>query len=344
MHTTPSWTEALQALVPRLGGVAAQLPAWVAAWGPGLQRGVLAAFAVAVLLLTARRLGHSAAGWLAGLPTVTGPALAWLALDHGAAFASAAASGGVVGGAACALFALGYGRASARCARAASLLQALLVSGLPLAVLALWQLQGGMGLKTTLVCLPPEAGMGGDWLPPLLLPATLALCASCAAALPAGRAEAAGATRQPGASGWAATAAVSGLVSMLACLLAPALGPFWVGVLSSPPLLAAAVAWELHREPGADSVARFLRGYTRGLIGRSVFVALFGVLLTPAGLLAAAAMATGGTLLTIWVTARGMGRAPAARRQEGRGGLAPGAGPVAGHRAPGCTDVADAGR
>lgn len=52
------------------------------------------------------------AGLLAGLPTVTGPALLWLSLDHGAAYAVNAAIGSVAACAVCALFALAYERAS----------------------------------------------------------------------------------------------------------------------------------------------------------------------------------------------------------------------------------------
>lgn len=47
-------------------------------------KAMLTAATVAALLALARLFGHRLAGILAGLPTVTGPALLWLALDHGA--------------------------------------------------------------------------------------------------------------------------------------------------------------------------------------------------------------------------------------------------------------------
>lgn len=50
-------------------------------------RGLIAAQAVAALLLVARQGGRGMAGLLAGLPTVTGPALVWLVLDQGPVFA-----------------------------------------------------------------------------------------------------------------------------------------------------------------------------------------------------------------------------------------------------------------
>src|SRR5687768_17128769 len=67
---------------------------------------------VALLLIAGRCFGRRTAGMLAGLPTVTGPALLWLSLDHGAAYAVDAAIGSVAACAVCALFALAYERAS----------------------------------------------------------------------------------------------------------------------------------------------------------------------------------------------------------------------------------------
>jgi len=92
-------------------------------------------------------------------------------------------------------------------------------------------------------------------------------------------------------------------VSGVTALAAPQVGPFWAGVLASPPLIAAAVAINLHvtapsRSDGA--VARFLRGYAAGLIGRSGFAALFGALLAPTGVIAAVLLATAiGCLATL---------------------------------------------
>ena len=105
---------------------------------PGaLARGALTALVIGVLLLSAQRFGRGAAGLLAGLPTVTGPAMLWLALDRGEAFAAAAAVGAVAAGIACAVFALGYGLASRRHGPLAALGIALLASALPLPWLAL---------------------------------------------------------------------------------------------------------------------------------------------------------------------------------------------------------------
>ena len=243
-------------------------------------RGLITALVVAALLLLARHGGRGRAGLLAGLPTVTGPALVWLALDHGAAFTVQASAGAVAAGAPCALFALGYGRWGLAHGRLAALGAGLLLSALGL---LLW---------------PP-----GAWPLAVMLVAVVLCCAVCMAALPQTggvRAVPSGPAGRPQAAAWLATVGVAGLVSLLTSLLALRVGPLWAGVLSSPPLLAAAVALELHRQGCTTSVLQFLRGYTAGLIGRSVFVAVFGVTLQPLGLLTALAVATGLALAIGW--------------------------------------------
>ena len=275
-----------------------------------LLRGAVSAAAVAALLLAGQRGGRDVAGLLAGLPTVTGPALVWLALDRGRDFASQAAVGAVLAGAACAVFALAYARSCL--------------------VLRRWP---ALAVASAL-SMPP---LGLLWLPPVPLPLAFGLVAlvcmvcsccvtacmsacrtACMTALPpvATRAahavatangadgRAAGAAARPGLS----TAAVAGVVTALASLLAPHLSPVAAGALTSPPLLAAAVAWELHRQHCRAPVLVFLRGYTAGLVGRCACVAAFGALLLPAGLMQAAAVASMLALALGWVTGRWMGR------------------------------------
>ena len=155
-----------------------------------LLRGVISAVVVIALLLAAKRWGRETAGLLAGLPTVTGPAMLWLSLDNGAAF-------------------------------------------------------------------PGEAALG---------------------------------------------AVLAGAVSAMASLLAPQLTAAAAGALTSPPLLAVATAWKLHRQGFPARVLDFLRGYTAGLVGRCAFVALFGALLVPVGLLPALAAAMSLVLALAWGT------------------------------------------
>jgi hypothetical protein len=278
---------------------------WAALPG-ALARGALTAVVIGVLLLAAQRFGRSAVGLLSGLPTVTGPAMLWLALDRGAAFASTAAVGAVAAGIACALFALGYGLASRRRRPPAALGFALLASALPLPWLALpqWPVALWLALASA-VCLACQGALGVlvqiERDTPRPLRAATDPSAVAATATPPVR---------PG-RGWLTTAVVSGVVSALAAALAGTVGPFWAGMLTSPPLLAAAVAYELHRRQGGRSDALgFLHGYAAGLLGRGLFVTAFGVLLPASGPGAAFAAAVALSLVAGWLSGIRLDRRP----------------------------------
>lgn len=273
---------------------------------PGaLLRGVLTAVLVGALLLVALRWGRGAAGLLAGLPTVTGPALLWLALDRDTAFAVGAAAGAVAAGIACALFAVGYGLACRRQPAAMAVGLATAAAALPLPWLD--QPHWPLALWLALASAAAVTGQGA-----------LSLLAAAQRA-GAGRASAPVAASARARGGWLTTAAVSGLVSAVAAALAGALGPFWAGMLTSPPLLAAAVAVELHRRGNVGETLTFLRGYAAGLLGRGLFVATFGALVPAAGAASAFAVALLVSLVAGGVSAHRLGRPAAtmlAREQE----------------------------
>jgi hypothetical protein len=86
--------------------------------------------------VAAARFGPSVAGWLAGLPVVTGPILFVLALENGKDFASAAACSSAAGVLAMVGFSLAYAHASRRFGWQACLPLALLVWALCVAVVA----------------------------------------------------------------------------------------------------------------------------------------------------------------------------------------------------------------
>lgn len=229
-------------------------------------KAVLTAISVALLLTVAQFFGRRAAGVLAGLPTVTGPALIWLALEFGAGYAVEAAIGSIAACAMCALFALAYERASRR----AGILVAL-----------------ALGIAVSAIAAPPLHWLSAD-LPLALLVAAVASVAVYGV-MPDALEEAAPARRLPGEL--VVTAVISGLVSGVVALAAPQVGPFWVGVLASPPLIAAAVAVHQHSREGNPSVRRFLRGYVGGLLGRAAFAASFALLIAPMGVTTAALVA-----------------------------------------------------
>jgi hypothetical protein len=230
-------------------------------------KAVLTAITVALLLWVARLFGRRLAGLLAGLPTVTGPALIWLGLEYGAGYAAEAAIGSISACLLCAVFAFAYERASRRF----GIWLALAVSCIACVAVA-----------------PPLAGLDGKMILALL-------CAGAGAgfvytAIPDAL-ESARKARNPAGEIWL-TALVSGAVSGAVAVTAPQSGPFWTGVLASPPLIAAVIAMHQHAHAGNASVRTFLRGYVAGLLGRAAFGAGFALLVTPFGVASAALLAT----------------------------------------------------
>ncbi len=104
---------------------------------------------------------------------------------------------------------------------------------------------------------------------------------------------------------------VAGIVSAAVALAAPALDAFWTGVLTSPPLLATAVAWVLHRHGNAADAICFLHVYPADLVGRGAFAALVGAFVAERGIAADLALALGASLAIGRVGALQASRAPA---------------------------------
>jgi len=69
---------------------------------------VLTPLLIAAASLAGRRWGPAVGGWFVGLPLTSGPIALFLALDHGAGFAAAAAVGSLTGALAEAAFCLAY--------------------------------------------------------------------------------------------------------------------------------------------------------------------------------------------------------------------------------------------
>jgi hypothetical protein len=217
-------------------------------------KAMLTATTVALLLTVAQLFGRRAAGVLAGLPTVTGPALLWLVLENGASYAVEAATGSVVGCALCALFAFVYERAS----RSSNALTAIVLATAASATAA------------------PLAGQLNTGLLPAL-GAALAIVLALYALMPPGAVESG--RRRFGLRGELfITALVAGVVSGAVALAAPEVGPFWTGVLASPPLIAGVIAIQQHTADGSPAAAAFLRGYVAGLVGRIGFGGAFATL------------------------------------------------------------------
>src|SRR5215470_12865337 len=124
---------------------------------------------IAAASLAGRRWGPAVGGWFVGLPLTSGPIALFLALDHGAGFAAAAAAGSLAGAAFCVAYAAGalagwpaaLAAATAAFALAAALVQrapfslgALALGAIAAFALALWLLPRR---RTTAAPPPPPA-------------------------------------------------------------------------------------------------------------------------------------------------------------------------------------------
>jgi hypothetical protein len=214
-----------------------------------LLKGLLTATLVWLLMLAARRLGGRFAGLLTGLPTVSGPALLWMALDHGAAHAHLGATGAVVGTIACALFARVYAWAGT----GSGALRA-----------------GACATATTVV-----AVVIGHWWAPSLLWA-VPIAAIAVLGLQRCKVQGAAATRRHACASPLLTATVAGAITALVSFGCAGLSAEAGGLASSLPVIAAAVAVRQQRCEGPAAARCFLDGYLDGLLSRIVFTGTFG--------------------------------------------------------------------
>lgn len=231
---------------------------------------VLVPLLVGGSVLTARRWGPSVGGWLIALPLTSGPVLAFLAIDHGPAFAAEAAVGSLTGLGAIAAYALAYVTLARRGAG-------------PLPSLA----AAAGGFAAGAIVLGPVRGLPA--------PAVFGLVVGCIlvaarAIPPSGIAHA----RVP-APAWdlpvrivVATTLVVGLTTV-----APALGAGWSGLVATYPVYVSVLTAFTHRHNGHVAAADVLAGTLAGLHGTAAFYLVVILAAVPAGPLAA----FGGALL-----------------------------------------------
>lgn len=244
-------------------------------------KALLTAGSVAVVMLLARLGGRRTAGIVAALPTVTAPALAWLAHDRGDALAAEAAIASLAACAMLAAFAVVHAHVARRC-----------------------------GVVTTLCC---GAGAGAVLAGPTALASgtltaalSLALlsCVLALLCLPAQPRHALLPTRTP----VVATALAAAGLGVVIVAGAPLFGSFAAGLLASLPLIGGAAAASEHAAVGHAGVAFFLRGYVAGLLARASFCTAFALMAVPLGWLwasLAAALCAGGVgLLTSRIVVR----------------------------------------
>lgn len=196
--------------------------------------------------LAGRRWGAAVAGWLTGLPLVTGPILFFLAVEQGERFAAEAAAAALSAVLAAVVFALVYAHSAQRRG---------------------W-------LPTLLLALPAWAATALllSWLPvlPLLALAialpTLVLAPRC---FPAVRTAAA---RRPTDVAELAGRMLAGAALVLAVTFAAdALGQTWSGLFAMFPVLGTVLAVATHRSLGAADTAALLRALPTGLYAMIAF-------------------------------------------------------------------------
>jgi hypothetical protein len=237
--------------------------------------------------LAGRRWGQIVGGWFVGLPLTSGPVAFFLALDHGAGFAAAAAVGSLLGAVGEAAFCHAYARAARRLRWPAALGCACVAFA---AVAVAFQ-------RATLPL-------------PVLVPGVLAVLAGVLRLLPRGVDEPRGAP----APRWdvparmvITTALVLGLTGA-----APVLGPRVSGVLAAFPVYAAILTVFAHRSGPAPAI-QVLRGLLLGLFAFTGFFVVLGGSIERIGIAAAFAAAVV-TALAIQAATFGLAVKVAARR------------------------------
>lgn len=214
---------------------------------PELAKLAIAPIFVAVVTLVARRMGPSAAGFLAGLPVVAAPILGLLIAAHGNAFGTVSALGTAIGTGATMLFALVYALLAPRLSP-------------PLCLLASYAAYfAATGLSTFIPVTWPFAIV----VPVIAWLITLRLFPKVSAPL----------TPLP-APAWdipvriTATFVLVGTVTTLARLT----GPELAGLVTPIPIITAVLAVFSHSQGGPAFSAVLLRSLVRGLV---TFVSFF---------------------------------------------------------------------
>ncbi|MDT8999503.1 hypothetical protein RQP53_09515 [Paucibacter sp. APW11] len=240
--------------------------------------------------LAGARWGPTVAGWLAGLPVVAGPILFFLAIEHGADFASGAAAASLSAVFASVSFSLAYAHAAQRLAWPPSLLIALSAWGL--AAGALWWLAPGTGLSLLLALLTLLGA-------PRLFPAS----------------PTAGAAHVVSAAELATRMLAGACLTLAVTAVAGRLGHGWSGLLSVFPVLGMVLAVFSQRSEGAGFVASLLCAMATGLYSFATFCLTLSLALPHAGI-AAAFMLAACLSLTVQVISKR--RLAAARMQPAR--------------------------
>lgn len=222
--------------------------------------------------LAGRHWGAAVAGWLVGLPLVTGPILFFLAVEQGERFAAQAAGAALSAVFAAMAFGVVYARAAQRRGWLPSLLLALpawAVAALPLTWLPV------SPLLALAVALPTLA------LAPRLFPAQQAVSVR----------------RSGGAAEIGCRMLAGAVLTFAVTVAADTLGQTWSGLLALFPILGAVLAVATHRAHGVVDVTALLRAMATGYYAIVAFCFVLAIALPPLGIAGAFAFAVAACLV-----------------------------------------------
>jgi hypothetical protein len=217
---------------------------------------------VAAVTLGARRWGPRVGGWLTALPVVAGPALLFLAIEQGDAFAGAAAGATLVALIGVGAFGVVYGWMAR-------------VAPWPACLLAGWAV---FGLAT--------AGLSAvRWSLPVALVAVVLAFAVSPRLLP----EAGGRADPSAPPAWDLPLRMTGALALVltVTLLAERLGPRLSGALTPFPVALAVVLVFTHAQEGPPAVIALLRGFLPSMGSFALFCFVLALAMVPLGFAAA---------------------------------------------------------
>lgn len=210
--------------------------------------------------LAGRRWGPAVSGWIVGLPLTSGPVALFLALDHGASFAAAAAWGTLAATLSQAAFGVAYARSAGR-------------GGWPWAFVA-----GCLGFAASTITLRQLAIP----LVPLFLVVVVLLGVALLLMPEDSMPQPSAALEPPPWDIPARMVVTTGLVLLLTAA-APLLGPHLTGLITPFPLYAAILAIFAHQLQGPVPAIRVLRGLLLGLFAFAGFFLVLAALIERTG-------------------------------------------------------------
>ena len=209
--------------------------------------------------LIARRFGVRIGGVIAGLPVIAGPILLVLALQHGAAFASRAAVGVLLGMVGLAAFVLAY-VATAKWLSWPSAL-AVAYTAFALAIVAMGLLSVGALPALIIACGALVVTLGLLPRPPRLDAVPLA----------------------PARWDLPFRAACTAVAVVTVTAIATTLGPHLSGLVTAFPIITAVLAVFTHAHRGRDEAIRLLHGFTVGFFSYAAFCFVVATTIRPLG-------------------------------------------------------------